>query len=143
MPSNYLSRIRQYDRRNWPRREVELLCRVVFTRKYIRRHQVRMCLTVDISEGGARIRVREDDMPDEFYLSVGAHELIIPCVVAARVNGGLGLAFMRELPTPLVDSLSRITQPYMTAEELFAPEAILAPYNPVIEAYNRFAWRGE
>lgn len=53
------------------------------------------CTIVNIGDGGAALRMSgECEAPDNFYLVIQAEDVIVPCRVAHRTDGKVGVAYM-------------------------------------------------
>lgn len=117
--STYLSRVQSnYYSRKWYRREVRLVCNLLFTTKGIRKPQLHRCLITEISEGGALLQVGKLAVPDHLYLVLGKFDFFIGSVVIERNRGSLHLCFVKELAPLFVNRLSRLTSPFATLESM-------------------------
>ncbi|CAN7500147.1 hypothetical protein [Neorhizobium sp. LjRoot104] len=115
--TTYLSRVEsEYFSRNWYRRSVTLFCNLLFTGKWMRKAQIVRCLIVEISEGGATVRIEKSQVPDHLYLVFGRFDLVIGSIVVQRDPGFLHLCFVKQLRPEFVNRLARKSSPFSTLE---------------------------
>ena len=127
--STYLNRVEShYFSRKWYRRSVELFCNLLFTAEGLRKAQIVRCLILEISEGGATVRIGKSEVPDQIYLVFGRFDVAVGSVVVQRDPGLLHLCFVKELKPDFVNRLARMTSPFATLESL-GPRTILASEN--------------
>lgn len=124
--TTYLSRIESnYFSRKWYRRSVTLFCNLLFTGKWMRKAQIVRCLIVEISEGGATVRMGKLQVPDHVYLVFGRFDVVVGSVVVQRDPGHLHLCFVKQLRPDFVNRLARLSSPFSTLESL-SPRTISA-----------------
>ena len=117
--TTYLSRVQSdYCSRKWYCRSVTLFCNLLFTGQWLRGAQIIRCLVVEISEGGATLRIGKSQIPDQLYLVIGRFDVLIGSIVVHRDPGHLQLRFLKELRPDFVNRLSRMTSPFATLESL-------------------------
>jgi hypothetical protein len=117
--TTYLSRVQSdYFSRKWYCRSVTLFCNLLFTGQWMRRAQIIRCLVVEISEGGATVRIGRSQIPDHLYLVIGSFDVLIGSIVVRRDAGHLQLCFLKELRPDFVNRLARLTSPFATLESL-------------------------
>tara|TARA_R110002012_G_scaffold18426_1_gene67707 strand:- start:4 stop:495 length:492 start_codon:yes stop_codon:yes gene_type:complete len=117
--TTYLSRVESdYFSRNWYCRSVTLFCNLLFTGQWMRKAQIVRCLVVEISEGGATVRIGRSQVPDHLYLVIGSFDVLIGSIVVQRDTGHLQLCFLKQLKPDFVNRLSRMTSPFATLESL-------------------------
>ncbi len=117
--TTYLSRVQSdYCSRKWYCRSVTLFCNLLYTGQWMRRAQIIRCLVVEISEGGATVRIGKAQIPDHLYLVIGRFDVLVGCIVVQRDPGHLQLCFLKELKPDFVNRLSRMTSPFATLESL-------------------------
>jgi hypothetical protein len=117
--TTYLNRVESdYFSRKWYRRSVTLFCNVLFAGKWMRKAQIIRCLLVEISEGGATVRIGKSQVPDHVYLVLGRFDVVIGSIVVQRDPGLLHLCFIKELRPDFVNRLSRMNSPFSTLESL-------------------------
>jgi hypothetical protein len=127
--STYLSRVEsEYFSRKWYRRSVTLFCNLLFTGQWMRDTRILRCLIVEISEGGATVRIGNSQVPDHLYLVLGRFDVVVGSIVVQRDPGYLHLCFVRELKPAFVNRLARMTSPFATLESL-TPKTILESAN--------------
>lgn len=128
--TTYLNRVEsEYSARQWYRRDVTLLCNLLFTGKWMRKSRVIRCLVVDISEGGATVRIGKSQVPDHVYLVFGRFDVVVGSMVVERTPGAVHLCFVKQLSPRFVNRLARMTSPFSTLESL-SPMTISASENP-------------
>lgn len=126
----YLSRVESsYFSRKWYRREVCLLCNVLFTAKWVRNVKIHRCLMTDLSEGGASLRVGKVNLPDHIYVVLGKFDYVIGGVVVERGAGVIHVCFVKEQTPSFVNRLSRLNSPFATLESLTG-KTIFRPESP-------------
>lgn len=117
--TTYLSRVESgYFSQKWYRRSVSIFGNLLFTGKWMRKAQIIRCLIVEISEGGAVVRVGKSVVPDHAYLVLGRFDVVIGSVVVRREPGAVHLCFVKQLPTDLINRLARLSSPFSTLESL-------------------------
>ena len=117
--TTYLSRVEtDYFSRKWYCRSVTLFCNLLVTGKWIRKAQVIRCLVIEISEGGATVRIGKSQVPDHLYLAIGGFDVLVGSLVVRRDPGLLHLCFVKELKPDFVNRLARLTSPFATLESL-------------------------
>lgn len=122
--TTYLSRVESnYFSRKWYCRSVTLFCDLLFTGQWMRKAQIVRCLVIEISEGGATVRVGKSQVPDHLYLVIGRSDVLVGSIVVERKPGHLHLCFLKQLRPDFVNRLSRMTSPFSTLESL-GPTAI-------------------
>ncbi|MBL0370909.1 hypothetical protein JJB09_02600 [Rhizobium sp. KVB221] len=127
--TTYLSRVESdYFSRKWYRRSVTLFCNLLFTGKWMRDARIIRCLIVEISEGGATVRIGNSQVPDHLYLVLGRFDVVVGSIVVQRDPGHLHLCFVRQLNPAFVNRLARMTSPFSTLESL-TPKTILESEN--------------
>lgn len=127
--TTYLSRVEsEYFSRKWYRRSVTLFCNLLFPGKWMRKAQIIRCLIVEISEGGATVRIGKSQVPDHIYLVFGRFDVVVGSVVIQRDPGLLHLCFVKQLRPDFVNRLARINSPFATLESL-GPRTISANEN--------------
>lgn len=135
--TTYLSRVQSdYFSRRWYCRSVTLFCNLLFTRQWMRKAQIVRCLIVEISEGGATVRIDRSQIPDHLYLVIGSFDILIGSIVVRRDAGLLQLCFLKELTPGFVNRLARLTSPFATLESLgrapiFAGEDVQPKLRPM------------
>lgn len=86
--TTYLSRVESdYFSRKWYRRSVTLFCNLLFTGKWMRKTQITRCIIVEISEGGATVRIGKSEIPDNLYLVLGRFDVVVGSIVVQRDPG--------------------------------------------------------
>lgn len=127
--TTYLSRVESdYFSRKWYRRSVTLFCNLLFTGKWMRKAQIIRCLIVEISEGGATVRIGKSQIPDHVYLVLGRFDVVIGSIVVQRDPGLLHLCFVKQLRPDFVNRLARMSSPFSTLESL-SPKTISVSEN--------------
>ncbi|MBW0368007.1 hypothetical protein [Ensifer adhaerens] len=117
--TTYLSRVEsEYFSSKWYRRSVTLFCNLLFTGKWMRKAQIVRCLVVEISEGGATVRIGKSLVPDHAYLVFGRFDVVIGSIVVQRDPGHLHLCFVKQLRPDFVNRLARMSSPFSTLESL-------------------------
>ncbi len=107
-PKNYLSRLPDEDRREYERRQTNLVGTIHYMLHGVRGYSSQTCRMINISESGCEIsRILPETVPDFLYFVLKGLAAKFPCAVIDREEEGLHLKFMTVLPTELVD---RITQ---------------------------------
>lgn len=115
----YLSRVQSdYFTRKWYRRSVTLFCTLLFAAKWMRKAQTIRCLVLEISEGGATVRIGKAEIPNFVYLVFGRFDVVVGSIVVQRDPGHLHLCFLKQLRPDFVNRLSRVTSPFATLESL-------------------------
>jgi hypothetical protein len=119
--TTYLSRVESdYFSRKWYCRSVTLFCNLLFTGQWMRKAQIVRCLVIEISEGGATVRVGKSQVPDHLYLVIGSFDVLVGSIVVQRQPGHLHLCFLKQLRPDFVNRLARMTSPFATLESLGA-----------------------
>jgi hypothetical protein len=117
--TTYLSRVQsEYFSRKWYQRSVTLFCNLLFTGKWMRKAQIVRCLIVEISEGGATVRIGKSLIPDHVYLVFGRFDVVVGSIVVQRDPGHLHLCFMKQLRPDFVNRLARMNSPSSALESL-------------------------
>ncbi|SOC47016.1 hypothetical protein SAMN05892877_12615 [Rhizobium subbaraonis] len=117
--TTYLNRVESdYFSRKWYSRSVTLFCNLLFTGKWMRQTQIVRCLVVEISEGGATVRIGKSQIPDHAYLVFGRFDVVVGSIVVQRDPGHLHLCFVKELRPDFVNRLARMSSPFSTLESL-------------------------
>jgi hypothetical protein len=117
--TTYLNRVESdYFSRKWYRRNVTLFCNLLFTGQWMRKMQVVRCLVLEISEGGAAVRIGRSQVPDHLYLVFGRFDVVIGGIVVQRDPGLLHLCFVKQLRPDFVNRLARLSSPFSTLESL-------------------------
>lgn len=117
--SNYLSRMAQGQQEQTPqRRKCSVLFHVFFPLKGIRQISKAQLRVLDICEDGLRATSRRRDLPDHFYISIGAKQMLIACAVVDRKDDVLNISFLHELPTVFVDVVASLQDPFALLEEV-------------------------
>lgn len=117
--TTYLSRVESnYFSRKWYSRSVTLFCNLLFTGQWMRKAQIVRCLVVEISEGGATVRIGKAQIPDHLYLVIGRFDVLVGSIIVHRDPGHLHLCFLKELSPGFVNRLARMTSPFATLESL-------------------------
>jgi hypothetical protein len=117
--TTYLSRVESdYFSRKWYRRSVTLFCNLLFTGKWMRKAQIIRCLIIELSEGGAAVRIGKSQVPDHLYLVIGSFDVVVGSIVVQRDPGLLHLCFVRQLKPEFVNRLARMSSPFSTLESL-------------------------
>lgn len=115
--TTYLSRVESdYFSRKWYRRDVSLFCNLLFTGKWMRKAQIMSCLIVEISEGGATLRIGKSQAPDHLYLVIGQFDVVVGSIVIQREPGLLHLCFVKQLRPDFVNRLARLSSAFSTLE---------------------------
>lgn len=110
--SNYLSRLPE-ERRKWPRRQSNLVVRVVFMAHGVRRLVGVQARVVNLSEGGAAlISSRLDLIPEHFYIALGKLEILLVCSRMLISNDVMRVRFAKDQPTAFIDALADIRFPF-------------------------------
>lgn len=68
-------------------------------------------VVVDISQGGAKIRIVSNDIPEYFYLVIGMFEYAIGCVVQRKEGSEYAVEFIKEQPLKLVEAFALLSFP--------------------------------
>jgi hypothetical protein len=119
--TTYLSRVQSdYFSRKWCCRSVTLFCNLLFTRQWMRKAQIVRCMVVEMSEGGATVRIGKSQVPNHVYLVIGKFDVLIRSIVVERNSGHRQLCFLKELQPDFVNRLARLTSPFSTLESLAA-----------------------
>ncbi|GAA4164362.1 hypothetical protein [Shinella granuli] len=127
--TTYLSRVESdYFGRKWYRRSVMLFCNLLFPGRWMRKTQIIRCLIIELSEGGATVRIGKSQIPDHLYLVIGSFDVVIGSIVVQRDPGVLHLCFLKELRPAFVNRLARMESPFSTLESL-SPTTISASNN--------------
>jgi hypothetical protein len=127
--TTYLSRVESdYFSRKWYRRSVTLFCNLLFTGKWMRKAQIIRCLIIEISEGGAAVRIGKSQVPDHLYLVIGSFDVVVGSIVVQRDPGLLHLCFVKQLRPDFVNRLARMNSPFSTLESLI-PKTISVSEN--------------
>lgn len=117
--TTYLSRVESdYFSRQWSHRSVTLFCNLLFTGKWMRKAQIVRCLVVEISEGGATVRIGKSLIPDHTYLVFGKFDVVVGSIVVQRDPGHLHLCFVKPLRPDFVNRLAHVNSPFATLERL-------------------------
>lgn len=117
--TTYLSRVQsEFFSRKWYCRSVTLFCNLLFTGQWMRKAQIVRCLVVEISEGGATVRIGKSQVPDHLYLVIGRFDILVGSIVVQRDPGHLHICFLKELRPDVVNRLARMTSPFATLESL-------------------------
>ena len=99
-------------------RDCDVLCHAFFSAKGYR-HMTKVQLRiVDIDEGRFRATSRRGDIPDHFYVSIGAKQLLVACAVVDREDDALTIRFFNDLPTVFVDAVASLNDPFALLEEI-------------------------
>lgn len=118
-PNNYLTKIALDQAvRQWERRRCSVLVNIFFTIKGVRGVSNAQLRVLNISEGGLMATSRRLDIPDHFYVSIGAAQYIIGCAVVNREDGRINARFIKEQPTVFIDVLASLTDPFALLEEI-------------------------
>ncbi|MBB3318146.1 MULTISPECIES: hypothetical protein [unclassified Rhizobium] len=127
--TTYLNRVESdYFSRKWYRRSVTLFCNLLFTGKWMRKTQIVRCLVMEISEGGATVRIGKSQIPDHLYLVFGRFDVLVGSIVVERDPGVLHLCFVKELRPDFVNRLARMNSSFSTLESL-SPRTISVSEN--------------
>ena len=111
--TTYLSRVQsEFFSRKWYCRSVTLFCNLLFTGQWMRKAQIVRCLVVEISEGGATVRIGKSQVPDHLYLVIGRFDILVGSIVVQRDPGHLHICFLKELRPDVVNRLARMTSPF-------------------------------
>ena len=107
-PKNYLSRLPDQDRREYVRRQTNLVATIHYMLHRVRGYSSQSCRMINISEGGCEIsRMLPETVPDFLYFVLKGLAAKFPCAVIEREEEGLHLKFMTVLPTELVDRIAQ------------------------------------
>lgn len=107
-PKNYLSRLPDADKREYERRQTNLVGTIHYLLHGVRGYSSQTCRMINISEGGCEIsRVLPEPVPDFLYFVLKGLAAKFPCAVIEREEEGLHLKFMTVLPTELVDRIAQ------------------------------------
>ena len=105
---NYLTRLAGPELRKHPRRPCNCPGKVYYLRKGVRGYTAQPCRMLNLSESGCLIETPVmSQVPDHLYLVLDGLEMKFSAGVVTRSEAGLHLQFGVELPTKLVDQLSR------------------------------------
>lgn len=106
-PKNYLSRLPDEDRREYPRRQTNKVSTVYYLLHGVRGNSSQSCRMDNISESGCHVcRLLSEPIPDFVYFVLEGLAAKFPCAVIDREEDGLHLKFMTALPTELVDRIA-------------------------------------
>lgn len=106
-PKNYLSRLPDEDRREYPRRQTNKVSTVYYLLHGVRGYSSQSCRMDNISESGCHVcRLLSEPIPDFVYFVLEGLAAKFPCAVIDREEDGLHLKFMTALPTELVDRIA-------------------------------------
>jgi hypothetical protein len=106
-PKNYLSRLPDADKREYERRQTNLVGTIHYLLHGVRGYSSQTCRMINISEGGCEVsRVLPETVPDFLNFVLKGLAAKFPCAVIDREEEGLHLKFMTVLPTELVDRIA-------------------------------------
>ncbi|KSV66167.1 hypothetical protein N185_32910 [Sinorhizobium sp. GW3] len=94
----------------------------------MRKMQIVRCLVVEISEGGATVRIGKSLIPDHVYVVFGKFDVVVGSIVVHRDPGILHLCFVKQLRPDFVNRLARMSSPFSTLESL-SPRTISVSEN--------------
>lgn len=107
-PKNYLSRLPDQDRREYERRQTNLVGTIHYMLHGVRGYSSQSCRMINISETGCEVsRVLTESVPDFLYFVLKGLAAKFPCAVIDREEENLHLKFMTALPTELVDRIAQ------------------------------------
>ena len=107
-PKNYLSRLPDPDRREYERRQTNLVGTIHYMLHGVRGYSSQTCRMINISESGCEVsRVLTETVPDFLYFVLKGLAAKFPCAVVDRDEETLHLKFMTVLPTELVDRIAQ------------------------------------
>lgn len=100
----------------WRQRPVKLLCRIIYTDRYMR--DIRICagMVNNLSEDGAIVDPNGAKLPDEFFISFGDDDVIFGAMIQRRSGRGTHVRFMQIVPTLLIDCIAALENPYSGAK---------------------------
>lgn len=105
---NYLTRLPDEDRREKVRRQTNLAGTIYYLRHGVRGYSSQSCKMIDLSESGCQLaRVVTESVPDFLYFVLEGLPAKFPCAVIDRSEDTLNLKFMTDLPTELVDRITK------------------------------------
>ncbi|GAA4162807.1 hypothetical protein [Shinella granuli] len=58
----------------------------------MRKTQIIRCLIIELSEGGATVRIGKSQIPDHLYLVIGSFDVVIGSIVVQRDPGSCTFA---------------------------------------------------
>jgi hypothetical protein len=116
---NYLSRIgEKQDERRWMRRECNIMVRVMFPSKGVRKVTILNARILDISEGGALAIIPYENVPKHFYIAIGKFQHNIGCVAKLIKKENVHIEFIKVQNGNLINYLSRFDNKFETLQEL-------------------------
>jgi hypothetical protein len=116
---NYLIRAARNQRQqNRKRRKCSVLFNVFFPRKGVRQICKAQLRVLEICEDGLRATSRRSDIPDHFYVSIGAKQVLVACAVVSRKRDLLEIRFLSEMPTAFVDVVGSLEDPFAFLEHI-------------------------
>ena len=75
------------EKRRWPRVEINAPGKVIAVSRGLRVKRIIPCKVIDISQGGALLELKYDDIEDDFYLEMDSEpENRATCSVVRRVS---------------------------------------------------------
>lgn len=73
------------EQRQWPRMEINAPGKVISVNRRLRVEKIIPCKIIDISQGGALIELKHDDIENDFYLEMDSEpEKRMTCTVVRR-----------------------------------------------------------
>ena len=127
--SNYLWKAASANEdRKHHRFKCNAVVRVVFKRSVAHPIVSLRAVIVNISQGGARLRIPTKDVPDYFYLVVGQFEYGIGCVMVRMEGGEFAVEFIKEQPRRIVEAFALLSfpmAPYFSLQGLLKNDVIL------------------
>lgn len=118
-PKHYLGKlVEEIEARAWLRRDCDLMVRVMFPAKGVKKVAILNGRLIDLSEGGALAIIPYEYVPTHFYIVIGKFQYNIGCVVRKFNREYVHVEFIKVQNTGMINYLSRIDNRFATLQEL-------------------------
>jgi hypothetical protein len=130
MTKNYLWQAAGKERRVHQRFKCQAVVRLVYKPSTQKPLVSLRAVVVDISRGGARLRVAAKEVPDHFYIVLGQFEYAIGCVKVRTVVDEISVEFIKEQPLRLIEAFALLSfpmAPYLSLGGLLKNDVTVKP----------------
>lgn len=116
---HYLGKmVEEMEARLWLRRDCDLMVRIMFPAKGVKKVVILNGRLIDISEGGALAIIPYEQVPTYFYIILGKFQYNIGCVARKVEREYVHLEFIKTQNTNMINYLSRLDRRFDTMNEL-------------------------
>lgn len=112
--SHFLSRMVEDEKRQTPRRQIRLTCKIFYLRNGLRGYRSQDVVMLNISEAGCLLNCRlAAVVPQHFYVVIEGIPFKFACALVEKDSNNIHTSFIQEIPAEIVEQLIRKSRPAM------------------------------